>query len=220
MSRDENMADKKRADDMVFAGTSSAHRYATNRAQHLIRGTSVVLMVDLAILCYIATDVLFQLISSNVKYGIFSLYFGAYVLYRGYRNQKDWAYPFAIVILYIIGLCFGVIGLLNCVFFVISLDVWPLVIGIIMIWAAKGSIQRARMHNHPTYKAAYFGQENALDFQLEDGEMLAACPKCFAVLAINPMLLSSKDKCPHCNHNLVSHNLEMKYSNASTSEEQ
>jgi hypothetical protein len=213
------MADKDRADDMVFAGTSSAHRYTMNPVKHLLRGTSVVLLVDLAILCYITTTIVFQLTTSDMKYSVFLLYAGGYVLYRGYRNQRDWAYPFAIVILYLIGLCFGVIGLLNCVFFVVSVDVWSLLIGIIMLWAAKGSIQRARMHNHPTYKAAYFGQENALEFQLQDGEMLAACPNCFAVLAIEPTMLSSKDKCPHCNHNLVSSELEKKYASNSLCEE-
>ena len=39
--------------------------------------------------------------------------------------------------------------------------------------------------------------------KLAQGEMLAACPSCLAVLAINPMLLSPSDVCPHCNSKLV-----------------
>ena len=39
--------------------------------------------------------------------------------------------------------------------------------------------------------------------QLPANEMLAACPTCLAVLAVNPLLLSPEDKCPHCDSPLV-----------------
>ena len=39
--------------------------------------------------------------------------------------------------------------------------------------------------------------------KLPANEMLAACPTCLAVLAVNPHLLSPEDKCPHCDSPLV-----------------
>ena len=38
---------------------------------------------------------------------------------------------------------------------------------------------------------------------LPANEMLAACPTCLAVLAVNPLLLSPEDRCPHCDSPLV-----------------
>ena len=213
------MAEGKRAEDMVFAGTSSAHRYSTDPYKAILRGTAVILLVDIAILCYFTTNVFFAFIDSDLKYVVAILYLGGYLLYRGYRDQKDWAYPFAIVILYVIGLGFGVFGLYLCLIFVLTMQVSALFFGVIMLWAARGSILRAKMHHHPMYKAAYFGQENPLDFQLESGEMLAACPTCLAVLAIQPMMLSSKDKCPHCKNALVRTELEDRYVGGTNQEE-
>ena len=206
-------------DEMVFAGTSSAHRSSTNPFHHILRGTSLVLLVDLAIICYFFTNLVFAFVSSQARFAVFGLYFLGYMVYRGYSQQEPWAYPFAMAILYTIGLGFGVLGLINCVLFIASLDLFTLLVGVIMLWAAKGSIQRARMHSHPTYQAGYFKRDNALDFQLEEGEMLAACPNCLAVLAIQPMQLSSSDKCPHCNYALVSERLENKYVQYSDQEE-
>ena len=48
-------------------------------------------------------------------------------------------------------------------------------------------------------------------FQLENGEMLAACPSCLAVLAIQPTMLGDADRCPHCGEALVSQALINKY---------
>jgi hypothetical protein len=39
--------------------------------------------------------------------------------------------------------------------------------------------------------------------QLHPGEMIAACPTCLAVLAINPQMLSLEDKCPYCDGPLI-----------------
>ena len=43
---------------------------------------------------------------------------------------------------------------------------------------------------------------------LAKGEMLAACPTCLAVLAVNPLLLSPEDRCPHCDSPLVTRSEE------------
>ena len=78
-------------------------------------------------------------------------------------------------------------------------------------WAALGSGRRALFHWHPGYRAGYLRKGPMDSFNLEDGEMLAACPTCLAVLAIRPEMLGDADRCPHCGGALVSQNLIKKY---------
>ena len=49
--------------------------------------------------------------------------------------------------------------------------------------------------------SGYGIQEQGIE--IHPNEMLAACPTCLAVLAINPILLSPADQCPHCDSPLV-----------------
>ena len=58
------------------------------------------------------------------------------------------------------------------------------------------------------------------EVELEEGEMLAACPHCMAVLAIRPDLLSPSDTCPHCKQSLVSKNLAQRHGWKATPESQ
>ena len=78
-------------------------------------------------------------------------------------------------------------------------------------WAALGSGRRALFHWHPGYRAGYHRTGPLDSFNLEDGEMLAACPSCLAVLAIRPDMLGDADRCPHCGGALVSQDLIKKY---------
>jgi hypothetical protein len=75
---------------------------------------------------------------------------------------------------------------------------------LILAWAIYSSVRFVRIHFHPVYKMGYSGHsvydEN---IDLQANEMLAACPTCLAVLAVNPLLLSPKDNCPHCDSPLV-----------------
>ena len=58
------------------------------------------------------------------------------------------------------------------------------------------------------------------EVELEEGEMLAACPHCMAVLAIRPDLLSPSDTCPHCKQSLVSKDLARRHGWKATPEAQ
>ena len=67
-------------------------------------------------------------------------------------------------------------------------------------------------HFNPLYQIGYNSQTtDDMDFKLEHGEMLAACPNCMAVLAIRPAMLSANDRCPHCQANLIDQSLAAKY---------
>jgi len=82
-----------------------------------------------------------------------------------------------------------------------------LVFTFLMGWAALGSGRRAVFHWHPVYRSGYHNTNPLTSFDLQDGEMLAACPTCLAVLAIRPAMLGQADKCPHCGNGLVSKEL-------------
>ena len=79
-----------------------------------------------------------------------------------------------------------------------------ILITIILAWAIFSSVRFVRIHFHPVYKMGYSGYSIYDEgIKLEPNEMLAACPTCLAVLAVNPLLLSPDDKCPHCDSPLV-----------------
>ena len=82
---------------------------------------------------------------------------------------------------------------------------------LVMGWAALGSGRRAMFHWHPAYHAGYRSQDPLASFELNEGEMLAACPSCLAVLAIRPTLLGRADRCPHCSAALVSEDVLARY---------
>ena len=70
-------------------------------------------------------------------------------------------------------------------------------------------IRFIRIHFHPVYKLGYSGNSIYNNkFELPANEILAACPTCLAVLAVNPMLLSPSDRCPECDNPLVLDGLE------------
>tara|TARA_B100000401_G_C52754034_1_gene694709 strand:- start:953 stop:1297 length:345 start_codon:yes stop_codon:yes gene_type:complete len=91
--------------------------------------------------------------------------------------------------------------------FVISMlsgSITSLVFSLIVGYAIFSSIRFIRIHFHPVYKMGYSGYSIYDEgHKLPANEMLAACPTCLAVLAVNPMLLSREDRCPHCDSPLV-----------------
>ena len=121
----------------------------------------------------------------------------------GYRQKAAWAYWFAPMIIGGITLIFTFILLVN-LYYLFSGSSSSLLMILILIWAIYSSTRFIRIHFHPVYKMGYSGysvqDENT---HLARGEMLASCPTCLAVLAVNPMLLSHEDSCPHCDSPLV-----------------
>ena len=133
------------------------------------------------------------------------------MIYSGYRNRKPWAYWPAVCILFLASLLFAILAFANVLQALLSGIFSGLLLAFLMGWAALGSSRRAMFHWHPGYRMGYLNLNPMDSFNLQDGEMLAACPSCLAVLAIQPTMLGHADRCPHCSAPLVSQELISKY---------
>ena len=159
---------------------------------------------------------LFWVISMNFSSSVSTAVLGFvsvinFIIWSSYRNRTQWAYWPAATLILIAGLFFG-INAIDSLVIVMRGNMGALLFLFLTGWATLGSFRRFLYHFNPVYKIGYFNSDSSsMDFQLEQGEMLAACPKCMAVLAIRPSMLSSSDKCPHCQASLIDPELAAKY---------
>ena len=129
------------------------------------------------------------------------------MIVRAYFSRERWALPWVSAIWMIaIGLCF----LLMVVEFMAasqgSTGTWGFVQGLLLLYLCWSMLQRLRLLRHPIFRAWYDGVDPAIsqDIALQAGEVLAACPHCDSLLAVQPTILDVTDKCPNCNLELVS----------------
>ncbi|MEC7600091.1 MAG: hypothetical protein VYB23_01470 [Candidatus Thermoplasmatota archaeon] len=201
-----------RADEMVLAGSAPAPAPGSDPVAHVHRGTSFIVLVDGAIVVFSAYLLISSLFSGPVVDVLSGgLMLAGLLIYAGYRNRKPWAYWPGVVILLLACLVFIANALYSLVILLAGGYVSNLLFIALFAWAALGSGRRALFHWHPAYRAGYLRQGPLTGFDLEDGEMLAACPSCLAVLAIRPTMLGDADRCPHCGGALVSQALINKY---------
>lgn len=186
------------ADEMILAGSRPTHG---NPIDALHKRVSFVLLIDSFVLFWIASNFV-----SPVLALIPAIVGG--IIWFMYRSKADWAYWFAPLLM-------GLISGLFCIF--LFINVYALFAGsggswlitLLIGWATFSSIRFIRIHFHPVYKMGYSGHSVYDEgIQLEANEMLAACPTCLAVLAVNPLLLSPDDSCPHCGSPLVTNDSE------------
>lgn len=202
-----------RADEMVLAGSAPAPAPGSDPVAHVHRGTSFIVLVDGAIVVFSAYLLISSLFSGPVVDVLSGgLMLAGLLIYAGYRNRKPWAYWPGVAILLLACLVFIANALYSLVILLAGGYVSNLLFIALFAWAALGSGRRALFHWHPAYRAGYLRQGPLSGFDLEDGEMLAACPSCLAVLAIRPTMLGDADRCPHCGGALVSQALINKYS--------
>jgi len=186
------------ADDLVLAGSRPT---AASPIDALHSRTSTVLLVD--------TIVLFFLVQLYVGVVIAAIptIFGI-IIWNSYKSKSDWAYWFAPMLIALVSTMFALILFLH-VYWLISGDGGSWLITILIGWATISGIRFIRIHFHPVYKLGYSGNSIYNNkFELPANEILAACPTCLAVLAVNPMLLSPSDRCPECDNPLVLNELE------------
>ena len=203
-----------RADEMVLAGSAPTVAPGSDPIAHIHRGTSFIVLVDGAIVVYLLALAFSAMGYLNGVAGSMFLGLGVFtglVTYGGYRNRKSWAYWPAVVILLLASTMFALLAMLNLLQAVFGGGFSSLLFGFLMGWAALGSGRRALFHWHPGYKMGYLRTNPMDSFNLQDGEMLAACPSCLAVLAIQPTMLGHADRCPHCSAALVSEDLINRY---------
>ena len=182
----------QRADEMVSAGSTPIQKgpFQAMHSRH-----SLLVLVDLAVISYFI-----YVLSGGQWVPQFII---GLVIWSSYRSRSPWAYNAAIAILVLASLFFAGFALLNMYRFVFDSDVMSLLFAFLMGWASWSSTRHIRIHLHPVYRAAFMDGK-LQHAPLHSTEILAGCPSCMAVLAIDPMQLSPNDKCPHCEEPLVS----------------
>ena len=189
----------KDPNELVMAGS-----VPTNHSQHpleaLHRQISFVM---------IGTIFLFALFVWSILNGI-SSGFGWVVIFpciilgmiwSGFRNRKEWAYPFAVGLNAAAIVLFGLISIM----FLLSGDALSMLLGILLLFTAIASTRRLNIMRNALFKAWYLGLEIPMyGMNLQQGEIYASCPNCSSILAIRPAQLSHDDDCPSCGSNLVS----------------
>lgn len=80
-----------------------------------------------------------------------------------------------------------------------------ILLGLVLSFSGGMFLVRLNILRNPTFLAWYDGQvpQEVGAIDLGQGEMLAQCPSCASVLAIQPLRLSPQDHCPHCDDPLV-----------------
>ena len=180
------------ADDMVLAGSRPQY---SNPIDSLHKRTSFVLIVD-SVLITLAVYSFFGTLA--IIPGLFFL-----AVWQGYKQKASWAYWFAPIIIATLTVAFSFLLFFN-IASILRGNIGGLLFALILGYAIFSSIRFIRVHFHPVYQMGYSGHSVYDEgIKLPSNEMLAACPSCLAVLAVNPLLLSPEDKCPHCESPLV-----------------
>ena len=128
------------------------------------------------------------------------------LIVRGYFKRESWALPWVTVIWMVaIGLC----GILMVYEFASASagtsSLWGYVQGLLLLFLCWSMSQRLKLLRHPLFRAWYDGNTPAMnEISLQPDELLASCPHCESLLAIQPLSMSSNEKCPQCNLRLVS----------------
>jgi hypothetical protein len=124
---------------------------------------------------------------------------------RGYFNRDSWALPWVSTIWTVaIGICF-IYSLIEFSAASMGGDTWGYIQGFLLLYLCWSMLQRLRMVRHPLFQAWYDGGSMALNqnIALLDDEVLASCPHCQSLLAVQPLSLKHDEKCPKCNLPLV-----------------
>lgn len=202
-----------RGSDLVIAGMNPAKTMGTSSAfTRIHRGTTFIVLVDALIVLWISYTFADILLPPNLQ-GIVVVFLAVLnlMIWNGYKNRSKWAYWPGAILIGIACLFFAlnvIISMIEIFFGNVSAILLTFLIG----WATFGSGRRFLFHFNSGYSGAYFSNaEDDSEFSLEKGEMLAACPKCMAVLAIRPKMLSASDRCPHCQSPLIDPDLAKKY---------
>lgn len=180
------------ADELVLAGSRPT---TASPIDALHARTCTVLIVDSIVIFIMVNSLLGPAIAAvPTIIGLF--------IWSSYKSKADWAYWFAPILISFVSLMFAIILFLNVYWILTGLG-GSILIAILIGWATISGIRFIRIHFHPVYRLGYSGNIFNDNVKLPENEILAACPTCLAVLAVNPMLLSLDDKCPECENPLV-----------------
>ena len=119
------------------------------------------------------------------------------LIVRGYYRREAWALPWVILIwMAAIGLCF-ILCMLEFFYASSAISYFQ---GMLLLFLCWSMSQRLRMLRHPMFRAWYDGKTPALSqsIALQPDEVLASCPHCQSLLAVQPISLTADEKCPKC----------------------
>ena len=149
--------DARNPDEIVVAGLApNKRRNSPFDSNH--RGNSLILLIDLAILGYLAyllADAGVQMFNSYLVNGVlFLVIAGFYSIWFGYRTRKKWAYWPAVGILILVTILFLMFAAFN-LWFILQGDLSGFFVVIFISFAVFSTIRRIMQHFHPMYIAAY-----------------------------------------------------------------
>ena len=198
--------DARNPDEIVVAGLApNKRRNSPFDSNH--RGNSLILLIDLAILGYLSYLVA-DAGSTNVQFlpsKWCSVFAYCRILFNlvWIQNKEEMGLLAAVGILILVTILFLMFAAFN-LWFILQGDLSGFFVVIFISFAVFSTIRRIMQHFHPMYIAAYLDRGVKIQgFDLAQGEMYAACPTCFSILAIIPSQLSPEDNCPHCGNPLV-----------------
>ena len=125
---------------------------------------------------------------------------------KAYFDRQAWALSSIIGMwMIVIALCFVMMILEFMAASTGSTGLWGYAQGFLLLFLCWSMNQRLRVLRHPIFKAWYGGRTGELsqDIALLPDEVLASCPHCHSLLAVQPLNLSADERCPKCNFSLV-----------------
>lgn len=125
---------------------------------------------------------------------------------KAYFDRQTWALSSIIGMwMVVIALCFVMMILEFMAASTGSTGLWGYAQGFLLLFLCWSMNQRLRVLRHPIFKAWYGGSTGELsqDIALLPDEVLASCPHCHSLLAVQPLNLSADERCPKCNFSLV-----------------
>ena len=183
-------------EQMVLAGSAGTTPQSLFERTH--RGISLVLLIDTVLISLVLSSFL---VAPYSTYLLISGVICGLIVWSGYRNRQPWAYHLATLILGVALLIFIALSVAYILLGAATAILFAFIFG----WAAWGPFRRLRIQMVPFYRMSYHGRiDFGIDHEpMDEDEMLASCPSCMAILAIRPLMLSAKDRCPHCDGKLV-----------------
>jgi hypothetical protein len=122
----------------------------------------------------------------------------------GFIQRKSWGLGFMLVSWFSLTAVVGILAVVD-LGQGLTTDRWSLVQAALLLFLTWSMYQRTKLLRHPMFAAWYHGHPTTMlsSIPLADGEILASCPHCSSLLAIQPDRLDVGEKCPNCDEGLI-----------------
>ena len=141
---------------------------------------------------------------------VFTLILGAILVPLGIlttyalHKRTEYGNSLGIYSLSLFGSAFLLLGLIIVSDSMTTGGIWFLQ-GVLFLLLGVSALRRVPTMRDPVYIRWYEGTGGGGNLRpsVNDREVLATCPNCSSILAVYPNKLTSSDRCPNCNSNLV-----------------